>query len=52
MSVWYTFSSSTDQQDAEEEERDQSRNIFSKHPQMRPDMLARKEAEKQIHCEE
>lgn len=29
---WYTFSSSTDQEDADEKRRDQSRDVFSKHP--------------------
>lgn len=35
-SVWDTFSSSTNQQDADRKEGDQSTDVFSKHPQMLP----------------
>lgn len=48
LCVWYTFSSPTDQQDADKK-RDRSRDVFTKHPQMVPNTLVCKEAYKQIH---
>lgn len=36
VSVWDTFSSAVDPLDADRKEGDQSRDFFSKHPQMLP----------------
>lgn len=49
--VWDTFLSSTHQQDAAGEDRDQSRDVFSKHPQMLPNMPYERELGNNSPCQ-